>query len=175
MQNLRQAEEADPTLQYLRKIPSFEGLTLPEIQALFGICRLQQYASDRTLYETGDPSDSLLILLEGTLSVRTSAGVELSQILPVGLVGEMGILTGEPRSAHVVTVEPVMGLLINHDDLQTLWSHNGEICRKMLLNVIRNLSRKLHSANQQMEHLKRNVPGVSKELEELMAGNVFLN
>ncbi len=167
-------EETDPTLQYLRKIPAFEGLTLPEIQQLFGICRLQQYAAEQTLYQSGAPSDDLLILLEGTLSVRTSAGVELSQIVPVGLVGEMGVMTGDPRSADVVTLDPAMGLLIRRDDLQALWSSNPAICRKMLLNVVWNLSRKLHEANAQMEHLKQNVPGVSKELEDLMAGNVFL-
>lgn len=170
----RRRDDDDPTLQYLRKIPTFEGMDLQDIQQIFGICRLQQYTAEKTLYRCGDPSEDMLILLEGTLSIRTSDGLELSQVSPVGLVGEMGVLTGDPRSADVVSLDNVMGLLIDGEDLLGLWARNASICRKMLLNVVRTLSRKLHEANRQMEHLRRNVPEVSKELDEIMAGNVFL-
>jgi CRP-like cAMP-binding protein len=168
------AEASDPIIEILKKIPIFDGLTLPEIHKIFNICRLQQYGAEETIYRSGSPSADMFILLEGSLAVRTSAGVELSQITPVGLVGEMGILTDEPRSADVVTLDNVRGFLIYKDDLNDLFIHNSEICRKMLFNVIQILSRKLYNANVQMEKLKNSAPEVSKEVDDLLAGNIFL-
>jgi CRP-like cAMP-binding protein len=167
-------EASDPILGVLTKIPTFAGLALPEIQKIFGICRLTQLASGSILYKSGSPSADMFILLEGSLGVRTSAGVEVSRIYPIGLVGEMGTLTGEPRSADVAALEDVMGFSIHKDDLTGLLSRNSDICHTILINVIQNLSKKLYNSNLQMEQLKKSVPDLNKEAEEFLSGNIFL-
>jgi CRP-like cAMP-binding protein len=164
----------DATLEYLRKIPAFAGLELQEIREIFSACRLQQYGSEQSIYKVGSPSTDMFILLDGTLSIRTAHGVEVSQVKPVGLVGEMGVLTGEPRSADVVAMDNVMGLMLTREDLDGVCSRNSRICRKVLTNIIGILSRKIYDANERMETLKKSVPEVSKEVEELLTGNVFL-
>ncbi len=83
-------EPADPLFEVLKKIPTFEGLTLPELQNIFNICRLMQYGTEEPIYNSGSASTDMFILLEGNLAVRTSTGVEVSKINPVGLVGERG-------------------------------------------------------------------------------------
>ena len=167
-------EPADPLFEVLKKIPIFEGLTLPELQNIFNICRLMQYGAEEPIYNSGSASTDMFILLEGNLAVRTSTGVEVSKINPVGLVGEMGILTDEPRSANVITLGDVMGFIIKKDELTDLFTRNSEICQKVLLNVIQILSKKLFTANTQMEQLKKTVPSLSKEVDELLADNIFL-
>ncbi|MSS72320.1 MAG: cyclic nucleotide-binding domain-containing protein [Candidatus Latescibacteria bacterium] len=131
-------------------------------------------ARDRTCTGAALLSTDLFILLEGSLGVRTSAGVEISQIYPIGLVGEMGVLTREPRSADVVAIEDVIGFSIQQDDLDDLFIRHAEIGRKMLINVIQNLSRKLYNANVQLEQLKSILPNLSKEADKLLGGNIFL-
>lgn len=167
-------EASDPIVEVLVKIPTFDGLTLPEVQKIFNLCRFRQLGPGADLYRNGASSTDLFILLEGSLGVRTSAGVEVSRIYPIGLVGEMGVLTGEPRSADVVVLEDVMGLSILKDDLEGLFNRDAEICRKVLINVVQNLSKKLYNANVQLEHLKSSVPEIHKEANELLAGNIFL-
>lgn len=174
MDHPRGSEASDPILDVLKKIPIFAGLSLPEVQKIFRLCRLTQLAADTSLYRCGDPSADVFILLEGSLGVRTSTGVEISRIYPIGLVGEMGILTGEPRSADVTVLEEVMGFTILRDDMTGLFNGNPEICHRVLLNVIQNLSRKLYNANLQMEQLKKSLPDLNKEAEELLSGNIFL-
>lgn len=100
--------------------------------------------------------------------------MEISQIYPIGLVGEMGVLTREPRSADVVAIEDVIGFSIQQDDLDDLFIRHAEIGRKMLINVIQNLSRKLYNANVQLEQLKSILPNLSKEADKLLGGNIFL-
>lgn len=170
----RYDEASDPIIGVLKKIPIFDGLTMPEVQKIFNLCQFKQLGPGADLYRSGSPSTDLFILLEGSLGVRTSAGVEISQIYPIGLVGEMGVLTGEPRSADVVAIEDAMGFSIQQDDLGDLFTRHAEICRKMLLNVIQNLSRKLYNANIQIEHLKNSVPDLNKEANEFLTGNIFL-
>ncbi len=174
MSDDRYAEVSDPIIEVLRKIPIFAGLGLPEIQKIFTLCRFKQIGSGADLYRNGTPSADLFILLEGGLGVRTAAGVEVSRIYPIGLVGEMGVLTGEPRSADVVALEDAMGLSIHKDDLDNLFVQNAEVCRKMLTNVIQALSKKLYNANVQIEQIKNSVPELHKEADELLAGNIFL-
>ncbi len=67
-----------------------------------------------------------------------------------------------------------MGFIIKKDELTDLFTRNSEICQKVLLNVIQILSKKLFTANTQMEQLKKTVPSLSKEVDELLADNIFL-
>ena len=164
----------DQTIELLQKIPLFERLTLPELHNVFDICSLQRYRARETLYRIGSPSLDMFILLEGNLVVRTSAGVEVARTSPVDLVGEMGLLSDSPRSAEVVALDGVMGLLIHKDDLNNLFIRNVPICVKMLLNIIKIISQKVHNTNTQIERLKFKAPNLSKELDEILSGNVFL-
>lgn len=62
-------------------------------------------ARGATLFEQGDPGDRAYVLVHGRLqaSVRAAAGGEkiVGEIARGEIVGEMAILTGEPRSARV--------------------------------------------------------------------------
>ena len=174
MSNAPFSETSDQTVELLKRIPLFERLILPELQQVFDICTLQRYRARETLYRVGLPSLDMFILLEGNLSVRTSGGVEVARISPVDLVGEMGLLADSPRSAEVITLDNVMGLLIHKDDLTALFLRNTPICIKMLLNVIKIISQKVHNTNAQIERLKTRAPNLSKELDDILSGNVFL-
>jgi CRP-like cAMP-binding protein len=43
--------------------------------------------------------------------------MDIAYITPVGLVGEMGVITDEPRSADVVGITEAMGLEITKEAL----------------------------------------------------------
>ena len=95
-------ELSDQTIEVLTKIPLFKGLALSELQGIFGICQFRKFKPSEPVYRMGEPGRDTFILLEGDLSVRTSAEVDIARIRPVGLVGEMGLFTGHPRSVSVV-------------------------------------------------------------------------
>ena len=89
-------------LQVLRKIPLFKGLDPQKIKKILGLCIHKVYQPEQLVCRSGAPSDELYILLSGELAVVTSENVKLASIKPVTTVGEMGVITAQPRSAYLM-------------------------------------------------------------------------
>ncbi len=144
-------------LDHLKTIPIFDRLADEEIERIYEICIFKRFAADDLICKFGTPSEDLFILLDGRLVARTKAGVDIAYIPPIGLVGEMGVLTDQPRSADVVAFEDSMGFLITKKDLIGLFVADNAICRKILLNVVKILSNKLYDTNAEIEKLREEV------------------
>ncbi len=103
----------EQVLHHLKTIPVFDRLTDPELQKIYGICNFKRYMPDEVIYRFGDQSNSLFMLLGGRLVARTKAGIDIAYIPPVGVVGEMEVLTDQPRSADVIALEESIGFEIS--------------------------------------------------------------
>ena len=73
--------------------------------------RLELHSLDSgdVLIQQGDPGDSMYVLLRGRLAVRIENGdgsaTKVDEVGPGGVVGELALLTGQPRTATVVALE----------------------------------------------------------------------
>jgi len=141
-------------LDLIKTIPMFERLADEEIQRIYGICTLKRYGDNELMYEFGTPSDDLFILMDGRLVARTPTDVDIAHITPIGVVGEMGLIMDQPRSANVVALEDSMGFQISKRDLICLFLADGAICRKVLLNLVKILSTKLYATNAEIQRLR---------------------
>lgn len=141
-------------IENLQRVSLLEGLNLAELEKVFGICYLHQYLAGEIVFTTGDPSKAIFFLLRGNLSVRTSSDIETGRINAVRSVGEIGVLSGQPRSASVAAVENVMGFLIYGEDLQSLLVAEKILCRKVLSNVVKTLSHRISKANASIEKIR---------------------
>jgi CRP-like cAMP-binding protein len=76
------------------------------------------YRRGRTLFHAGQVPDRVLLLRSGCVKVShlTPSGREVVLAFrgPGELVGEQSALDGQPRSATIVTVEPVEALVLTH-------------------------------------------------------------
>ena len=92
--------EPAPVLETLADLPLFSGLSAD------GLARLEQAARDvdveagELLFEQGDPTDGLYVLRSGRLQVLQGE-VVLTELGRGAVVGELGLLTGQVRSASV--------------------------------------------------------------------------
>ena len=148
------AEVRQQILAHLKSIPLFGGLNDGQLVKIYGICEYKAYPPDDFVCRFGAMSEDLFILLGGRLVARTKAGVDIAYIAPIGVVGEMGMFTNEPRSADVVAFEESIGFLIEKQQLEVLWSEDPGICRYMLENVVKILSRKMYDTNAEIEKLR---------------------
>lgn len=110
----------------------------------------------RQLFAEGDESDALYVVVSGRLEIRVlnseSDGYRsLAQIGAGEVVGELGVLTGEPRSADVWAVRDTELIMLGHDALDGLMRENPQsivtltkVIAKRLVNEIS--SRKPHPA-----------------------------
>lgn len=90
---------------YLAASPLFSGISDAGLAALDAAATWLAVAGGTTLFEQGDAADALYVLARGTLHVlvRDAAGdVHRVEYLGAGaLVGELGVLLGEERSATI--------------------------------------------------------------------------
>ena len=89
----------------------------------------------------------MLLILSGTVLVVTSTGVPLAQLSTPETVGEMGIFTGEPRSATVEGADDGTLASIGRDDLLDLLDNHLEMAAQIHRNVIEILAIRLSNEN----------------------------
>lgn len=139
----------------IEKVPIFSGLTLEQFKKILHICSREIYTVDKAVIQCNDESCQMFILIKGMLKVVFPNGKELSRISPVEIVGEMGVFTGERRSASVVAMEESTLLSIHKNELLELFRSEGDLGIHILMNVIREIAHKLRKNNSVIEDLKK--------------------
>ena len=150
-------------LKIVQKIPIFQGFDQHQILAILKICTSVPISPAETIYARGEPSDDMLILLKGELSVVGDSGEQLALILPGGSVGEMGMFTGHPRSARIASYEPSVGIVIKRRNLIEVLKRDKDMHIKLLYNLVALLSNRLEDTGLLVESLQS---AASEEDEE---------
>ena len=152
-------------IEILGKIPLFRGLSVREFKEILHICTRRNFLRGDLIFRAGEESFEIFILLQGVLKVTFEDGKELSRIEPIGIVGEMGVLTGEKRSANIVAANHCVLLSIHKMELLKLFRHDSDLGVRILLNVILDLSNKLRHDNEIIQDLKQLCPpGISTKI-----------
>ena len=146
-------KDSEGTLQRLRNISLFKNLTDFQLREMAGICAKKSYASQKKIYSIGEESKDMFILMKGKISITYNTGVEVQSISPTGTVGEMGVFTGEPRSASVIADTDCIALIFRKVELFKLFRKDTELWVKILMNTIKTLSQKLRKDNEVIEEL----------------------
>ncbi len=93
-------------LRSLQRMPLFEGVDEAVIGALSNASFRKQVPGGSYLFLRGDPADAFYLLQSGEISLVLVSpdGRELviNEIRPGDFFGELGLLTGQPRSADAI-------------------------------------------------------------------------
>lgn len=140
-------------LRSLRGIPLFAGLSDAQLEPLARMAVSRKYSRHRTIVHAGDSTDSLFVIVRGSVKVlsRDAEGREviLSFLGEGECFGEMGLIDGSPRSADVVAFDPCELLEISRADFTQALTENPDLC----LNIMRSLVMRLRQANWKIESL----------------------
>jgi NTE family protein len=91
-------------LDALERSPLFEGVERDLLRGLVGLMRRVEFAAGATICREGDPGRSAFVLVAGLADVLFPGGGEVEVRLgPGDVIGEMSLVTGEARSATVLT------------------------------------------------------------------------
>jgi CRP-like cAMP-binding protein len=101
----------------------FEGMLPDEIELLVQCAAIRTYAPGTRIEERGQGGTTMFIITSGQVAVRVG-DTELSRLVPGEVFGEMALLTGEPRQADVVTLEPVSCLEVDREAFQGVLEKN---------------------------------------------------
>jgi small-conductance mechanosensitive channel/CRP-like cAMP-binding protein len=100
----------DRRLAAVRDVDLFDGLTPEEIEYVAMQLRYAPFTAGETLTKQGAVAHWLYLLAQGTVEVRTTVeGVKktVATLQGPSFFGEMGLMTGEPRTADVVATTEV--------------------------------------------------------------------
>ena len=134
-------------------ITILKDLTDKQFENLLSICTKQDIMGYTVIFDEGDQSRDMYILTDGFLKV-TFRGKEVSKIYPVSTVGEMGIFTGENRSARVTTINQCSLLRIMKNDLLDLFEKDKDFYIKFQKAILLDLSDKLRMTNEVVVKLR---------------------
>jgi len=98
----------------MSNVPLFNLLPPEEIQGLVTEITSRSYVKGTVILRQGDPGDSLFIIDSGTIDIfdDEAGGVKIATLGKNDVVGEMSLVTGEPRSATAIATTDVNVLVI---------------------------------------------------------------
>lgn len=111
--------------EVLKKVPFFRTLGKDGIDFIVERLKFKPFDANQTICKIGDPGDKMYIIINGQVKVvvPSEEGEEENVIATLGsgdYFGEMSLLTGEPRSASVVTTEPAEMFILNKSDFDVV-------------------------------------------------------
>ncbi len=146
--------ETDRMVNFMKKIPVFNGLTNEQYKKLLYICYNKTLPKDMFIFEQGDKPDGMFILLNGQLKILYHKSTLVTYISPITLVGEVGFFTDTPRSTSAVTTEESSIIKINKQELFRIFQGDNALSNRILLNIINELVMKLQKYTEIIQELR---------------------
>jgi CRP-like cAMP-binding protein len=130
------SEQALKALAILEKNPAFKHVPPEHLEEMARLGHRRLYLDGYLLMEQGEPSSSLHILVKGSCKVeREVPGREpifLAELHPGDVVGEMGVLNNEPRSATVTALEDLETLELDAAALKNIFKQDPDVLIAMM-------------------------------------------
>ena len=139
------------TLDKIRRIPFFHGLSDMELVRLLKLCHTRRYQKNDFIFHEGEIGDRLYILIKGEVQIckRRSGGIEvLTAHRPGDVFGEMSILDSAPRSADALVTQDAMLIEVSAFIIN---DPNDVLALKLFRKLAILLTHKLRAYTQQTE------------------------
>jgi CRP-like cAMP-binding protein len=117
----------------LKGVDVFQSLTPAEFETLAARLRPSPFSDGELLMRQGAAADWLYIIYEGKAEVRLYSGTESFRVVKTvgegAVLGEMGLLTGEPRTATAVAAGEARCYRLDHDGFRAVLAARPEIAK----------------------------------------------
>jgi CRP-like cAMP-binding protein len=141
------------------RVSIFSKLNPSDIEQLVKIVTRKNYGTDAAVFFQGEPSDSLYMLLKGSVKVTVTTEEGSEKILdilgPGEIFGELAMLDGCPRSATVTTCEPTEMASISRKDFQNFSASRPEILWRLMESLCERLRK---TSGNMLEMSSKEVP-----------------
>lgn len=155
----------------LSTIELFEGLGPEALRQIYARAVHRAFPVGMPICREGDPGDSMFVIENGLADV-TIAGERVRRMRQGDVVGEIAILTGEPRSATVTALLPTDVIELQRDALSGILAQHPQL----LANLTRVLSRRLATAHDQTVASRRGeAVGLLLPAEQLPAAKLIVD
>ena len=145
----------------MRQMPIFGGLNDETLQLILDQSEVTMVREGDFFFREGDRAKSLFVLQQGTAVVERlwkDTAVMLGTLQVGDCIGEMSLIDFMPRSASVRAKEDCQAIEIAHSSLRELYKQELEQYAMMMMNMGREVSRRLRVADDRLFILEHKVP-----------------
>ena len=146
------------SVEFLRRLPLFAGLTEPDLERLAAEAQTLTLPPNTPVIEEGEIGDALYVLLDGELQISKRAAshdVKVDVRRPGDVIGEMSLLDHSPRSASVRTLRESRLLMISKAVFERVLAHSPTAALAILHTVMGRLRQ-----NEALLHEKEKMAGL---------------
>jgi CRP/FNR family transcriptional regulator, cyclic AMP receptor protein len=139
-----------PIHDKLKSIPLFHDFTDAEIEEFLNLADPKVYRTGDFIVKQGDEGNAMFYVAEGTCSVtatRDGERIELDQLGPGDIFGEVSLFDQLPRSADVQALSNCILLSVNEGVLRALAAFFPAAAFKFMLGIAREMSNRLRRSN----------------------------
>jgi len=154
-------KDSPPPLPLLREIGLFGGLDDSVLESFVQALPVVTFAPGDTVFREGELGREMFIVLGGEMEIlKQSKREQVSRVAMLGpsdWFGEMSILDVMPRSATVRALAPAKALKLAATDLDALYRRDIKSYAIIVLNIAREMSRRLRVADGILAEMIANV------------------
>jgi len=121
----------DGKIELIRKVPLFSKLSKSGLQEVASIADEMDFPEGKDLIREGERGREFLVILEGSADV-SQGGKRIRQLAKGDFLGEIALVTKQPRTATVTTTSAVRALVITDRDFARLLRDSPEIGQGVL-------------------------------------------
>jgi CRP/FNR family cyclic AMP-dependent transcriptional regulator len=140
-----------PTVEELREIGLFGALSDGVLEHLTKNLETRWVPPGETLFREGDSAHDMFVVLEGEIEVLKRSHMHhdhrVALLGPKDSCGEMSLIDVQPRSATARSVAPTRLLRLTSEDFDRLYRYDLKSYALVILNIARDLSRRLRVAD----------------------------
>ena len=128
---------------YLRKVPLFAGLSPVELKQIALISGEHYFAAGEVFASQGELGDEMYIVVSGEVEVRMrredGAEVVITRRKPGEFVGEMSIISNQPRMASLAAVGDVRLLCVEKNHFESMLHERPEVSLALIQALVTRL------------------------------------
>jgi CRP/FNR family transcriptional regulator, cyclic AMP receptor protein len=134
-------------LDFISNVPIFGAMSPEALQRIGSLARRMDLEQAGPIFNEGEPAKEMVVVLAGELEVRkrgrSGAEAVIATLHPGDVAGEMSLIDIQPRSAGVFSIGPAAMAVLSHNDLATFYREDPGSYTILVLNIAREISRRL--------------------------------
>jgi CRP-like cAMP-binding protein len=141
-------DKQDP-IQKLLQHAFFCGLSPTEAKALFSAGKVRPLAAGSVLFKENNPENGLYFVMSGVLEVHSEGASKnvgpLANIQPGEVIGEMGLLSRQPRTGTILATTDSMVWHLPKDVFEGLLKRGDPLASGLLQGISEDLCRRFRA------------------------------
>ena len=163
------------TISTLRRSALCTDLSEAEVERIAREGVLVSFARGELLFGENSDANRLFLILRGIVRIETrpprsdAAGMVLDHLHAGRVLGEVGLIDEQPRSAAAICEEDATLFTLTRADIDRMSESYPAVVSKLYRNIGRDLCQKLRDANEELREIRTFTGGPDAELAELAA------